>query len=288
MTQVRLSFVLAIAGHGLVLALLLLFAAKLPTPLSPRPKDTTEVLFAEAPEKTPSPSPQVPQSDARPPSPPPAKPATTDARPVLAPPTLPPLAPPARAVRDVPVEHPPEAKHASVNVRPKAIRKRPIPRPRPQTPPPFRQRAVNTSPPDQTAHGPVPVARPTAQAAPLAAPQPSPRPATLPNMPPAPKPAGSSEISPGYRAALGAWLIAHKTYPDSARERGEEGRLVLRFRLDRAGRVLDYAVIKTSGYADLDAAARDMMRGAVLPPFPKDMTQSEIEVSLTVRFGLSR
>jgi len=31
-----------------------------------------------------------------------------------------------------------------------------------------------------------------------------------------------------------------------------------------------------------------MMRGATLPPFPADMTTSDVEVSVTVRFALSR
>ena len=30
------------------------------------------------------------------------------------------------------------------------------------------------------------------------------------------------------------------------------------------------------------------MRGATLPPFPPEMTQPEIEVSVTVRFSLAR
>jgi hypothetical protein len=31
-----------------------------------------------------------------------------------------------------------------------------------------------------------------------------------------------------------------------------------------------------------------MMRGAVLPPFPADMTAPDIEVSVPVRFALAR
>jgi protein TonB len=109
-----------------------------------------------------------------------------------------------------------------------------------------------------------------------------PRPVEPPRRPAAPT------ISGNYRAELSAWLAGHKRYPESARERGEEGQAVLRFRVDRSGRVLSYTVVGSSGYPDLDAAVDAMMRGAVLPPFPPDMTANDIEVSVAVRFSLVR
>ena len=105
---------------------------------------------------------------------------------------------------------------------------------------------------------------------------------------PAPAPVPSAEISPGYRALLSAWLESHKRYPDTARQRGEEGRAVLRFAIDRSGRVLDFAVAQSTGHTDLDASIEEMMRGAVLPPFPAGMTQPRIDVSVTIRFSLAR
>jgi protein TonB len=94
-------------------------------------------------------------------------------------------------------------------------------------------------------------------------------------------------VSAGYRALLSAWLENHKRYPDAARQRGEEGRAVLRFEVDRSGRVIDYAVAKSSGYPDLDASIEEMMRSAILPPFPAGMTQPRIDVSVTIRFSLT-
>jgi protein TonB len=105
---------------------------------------------------------------------------------------------------------------------------------------------------------------------------------------PVPAPLPSPEASAGYRALLSAWLESHKRYPETARERGEEGHAVLRFQVDRSGRVLDYAVISSSGYADLDQGIEEMMHGASLPPFPAGMPQSRIEVSVTIRFSLRR
>ena len=62
----------------------------------------------------------------------------------------------------------------------------------------------------------------------------------------------------------------------------------MHFEVDRNGRVLDFAVVKSTGYPDLDAAIEDMMRGANLPPFPPDMTQSRVSVSVAIRFSLTR
>jgi TonB family protein len=105
---------------------------------------------------------------------------------------------------------------------------------------------------------------------------------------PVPAPVPSPEASAGYRALLSAWLESHKRYPDPARQRGEEGRAVLRFSVDRSGRVLDFAVTSSSGYPDLDQSVEEMMRGATLPPFPAGISQREMQVSVTIRFSLRR
>ena len=91
-----------------------------------------------------------------------------------------------------------------------------------------------------------------------------------------------------YRALVSAWFESHKRYPDSARERGEEGSAALRFRVDRHGRVIDYALLTSTGYADLDQGVAQMMSGAQLPPFPQGMTAPEIEVSVRIGFSLTR
>jgi protein TonB len=140
-------------------------------------------------------------------------------------------------------------------------------------PPP---RPVRTPPPE-----PMP-----ATAAPVAPRQAPVQTAVIPQPMPAPRPA--PVVSGNYRAALSAWLESHKRYPESARSRGEEGRAVLRFRVSHSGQVLNYALVGSTGFADLDASIDAMMRGATLPPFPADMTASDVEVSVTVRFALTR
>jgi TonB family protein len=62
----------------------------------------------------------------------------------------------------------------------------------------------------------------------------------------------------------------------------------LRFAVDRSGRVLYFALAQSSGFPDIDASIEEMMRNATLPPFPATMTQSRIDVSVTVRFSLAR
>ena len=96
------------------------------------------------------------------------------------------------------------------------------------------------------------------------------------------------DLTANYSALVSAWLEAHKRYPAYARERGEEGSIALSFRVDRSGRVLDHTLLSSSGYADLDAGVDEMMRGAQLPPFPAGMTMSQIEVSVKIRFNLTR
>jgi protein TonB len=180
----------------------------------------------------------------------------------------------------------------------------PLPPPEPEPPPPPPLVAEPPPPPAPVAETPPP---PPPKPEPKPPPKPRPRPIqpaeqAMPQLP-LPLPAVPSQsqaaqmaalpppaavISPDYRTMLSSWLETHKRYPDAARQRGEEGRAVLRFRVARSGQVIDYAVVSSTGYADLDAAVESMMRGAMLPAFPATMTQPEIEVSVTIRFGLSR
>jgi periplasmic protein TonB len=256
-TGIKLPLVLSIAGHGLCLAMLIMFlpAAQFPVP-EPPPMGGIEVVFAPPPKPE-----EPPQAEAPPP-----------------PVETPPPEPQAAASPDEPVaaiEPPPPAPEA------------PAPVVEPPPPPTPHKPAIK--------HAPKPVVRHLEQPQPTPASEPA-QPAQAPIAPqqtamaptPVPAPVPSPEISPGYLSLLSAWLESHKHYPDSARQRGEEGRAVLHFDVDRSGRVLDFAVVKSSGYPDLDTAIEDMMRSATLPPFPAGMTQSHIPVSVTIRFSLTR
>ena len=195
---------------------------------------------------------------APPPAPPPPAPQPA-AEPVVPPEPVPP--PPPQVVQQPP---PPPAPVAEVPMPP------PKPEPKPAAKPRPRPQPVQTQQEATPQQLPLPLSSQTAP----------PQVASIP--PPAPT------VSADYRTLLSGWLESHKRYPEEARQRGEQGRAVLRFRVDRYGRVLDYAVVSSTGYADLDQAVENMMRGATMPPFPPSMPEPEIEVSVTIRFGLAR
>jgi periplasmic protein TonB len=252
----RLTFSLSAVAHLALIALLFLLPATMPVPPKVDLSNAIAVVFAPPP---PPPTPPAPAQS----EPPPPLPAVAEQPPAPAQPPPPPVVeqppPPPAAQAETPPPPPP----------PKPEPK-PIPKPRPR---PVRQ--VQQPQPDQ-----LPLPLPTPSQVP--AQTPAPQIASVPTPPPAPT------ISADYKTAISSWLATHKRYPEAARQRGEEGRAVLRFRVDRSGRVLDAAVVSSTGFADLDAAVEEMMRGAVLPPFPPSMTEPEIEVSVQIRFGLSR
>ena len=90
-----------------------------------------------------------------------------------------------------------------------------------------------------------------------------------------------------YASRLRAWLEAHKTYPKRARMRREEGVVHLQFAVDRQGRLLGGDVVKSSGYASLDAEAMAMLdRSNPFPGAPNGVRGERIEVSTPVEFYL--
>ena len=269
MGGMRLPLTLSIAGHAIGLALLVLLVAE-PRPLEPTVKGGIEVVLGQSLSR-----PQAvlaPEAASRPADPsaiaalPPqeiaeTEPVVTAAEP---PPTpLPEILPPDQTE---PVPAPPQ---------------KPVIRQPPKT-------VVRQPQPRAIASAPTPVPSRLAQA-PQAAPAvsqysagQSAAAAALPATVPGPN------LTANYQAMISAWLEAHKYYPDSARQRGEEGSVGLSFRVDRFGRLLDYTLLTSTGYADLDAGIDQMMRGAQLPPFPAGMTAAQIEISVKIRFSLMR
>ena len=256
MSEIRLPLGVSVAGHAVCLVLLiLLLPARMPPVPEPLATGGVEVVFAPLP-KPPEPSIQPPTQPETPP-PPEMEPVPTPDEPVAA------IEPPQPA---------PEVPSPVVEPPPSPAPPKPIVKPPPK---PVRRHL------EQAAPSPTPTSSQPTSAA-IAAPQTAYAPT------PVPAPAPSSEVSPGYRALLSAWLDSHKRYPDSARQRGEEGRAILRFAVDRSGRVLSFAVAQSSGFPDIDASIEEMMRNATLPPFPAGMTQQRIDVSVTIRFSLAR
>ncbi len=79
-------------------------------------------------------------------------------------------------------------------------------------------------------------------------------------------PAFAAQPSPGWDGLIAAWLALHKSYPEAARSRGEEGEVVVRFTVAPDGHVLGVEIVRSSGSALLDDAARALLAGARVPP----------------------
>lgn len=237
----------------------------------PAPTETEqpfEIVFqapAEraAPELLPPPVEAAP-APREPPTPPPAEQNE-------APPPAPP-APPAPPVQEALAMPPVPALPTPLAEQPPEALQKPLLAP--ALPPPVRPRSH-------------PVARPQ-----QAAPQPTPLPAPALVRPIAPPPAApaappSTAADPGWRSQLSAWLAAHKSYPEEARRRSEQGNVVLRFVVERSGRVAEVAVVRGSGSSILDAAAEALLHNAILPAFPSAMSQPSVVVTVQLHFALT-
>ena len=268
MSRVRFPLLVSVAGHATCLTLLILLLSDkaLPVP-EPIAKGGIELVFQPQLPKSETTSPSAPTL--QPEIPPPPETPTFEPQAEVVPPP-----PEAAAVMSEPMPAAPEA--PIIATEPTL----PTPSPRKPTdkkPPKPVQRHDGPPQPNQAYVPPAP-ALPT----PAAPAQTASAATSMAAAAPAP------EASAGYRALLSAWLESHKRYPDTARQRGEEGNAVLRFEVDRNGHVIAYTVAKSSGYPDLDESVEAMMRGATLPPFPAEMPQPRMEVSVTIRFSLRR
>lgn len=315
---------LAAAGSlifHVVLAGLLLTAVRLRDPLPFLPDEAVEVVFDDAPASPPTPAAEAPASPsgqaapaistalaplqagpppteplpAEPPptqTAPPPEAASPEALPAPDPPALPaapsdpepPLAsraepPPQPAPEPEPLPLPPVVP-APANPEPATRQMQPpapAPRPAPRRPPPPRP-ALRHGP--EEAPSPAPAAT---AASPARTQAPSPTPPFQPSAPVPPV-----EASPAWRGALGAWVQSHRVYPAAARAAGHEGRVSIRFTVDRTGRVLSAQVVSSSGSSLLDEGARSLLANAQLPPFPPAMPQPQQTVVLGIQYNLER
>lgn len=64
--------------------------------------------------------------------------------------------------------------------------------------------------------------------------------------------------------------------------------MAVRFTVDRTGRVLQALVASGSGSPVLDEAARSLLAGAQLPPFPPAMTQASLTMTVAIRYAGQR
>jgi protein TonB len=234
-----------------------------PTPASApvraaAPSELVEPIAATQPlepEAT-SPPPDAPLSAEVEPNAPQLDPAITVAMPEPAPPPV------------IEMERPSILPEPNV-VPPKTAPPAPVARHAPARPTPPRSRPVRADEDDKPTPWRVAVARPRPTQA--AARQASARPAarTAPVEPVRAAPSGPSPQAVGaYRGLVLAELNRRKSYPDSARASGAQGRVVVSFTVGPAGRVVNQSVTVSSGNGALDAAARSAVQRMALPAPP--------------------
>lgn len=94
-------------------------------------------------------------------------------------------------------------------------------------------------------------------------------------------------LPPGWQRAVIAHLGRHKRYPPEARAKHIEGEVVLRFVMDRTGKVRSASLTKGSGTAVLDAEALSMLvRAQPLPSLPTQVTGDQVELVVPINYRL--
>lgn len=127
----------------------------------------------------------------------------------------------------------------------------------------------------------VPVEKPVEQVKPA---DPVPQTTAPKSLPAPPASQVSSDAEATWEALLLAHLEQHRSYPPRARQRREQGVAHVRFRMNRAGRVLSAEIERSSGSAVLDRAALETIRRAQpLPAIPADRPD-ELELNVPVEF----
>ncbi len=98
--------------------------------------------------------------------------------------------------------------------------------------------------------------------------------------------AGSSQT---YYSLIAATLAKYKRYPKSSRKKGHEGTVILTFTVLSSGRIEGAWIQQSSGYSRLDRSVKKMLQDASpLPPFPVDMSQSKLTISIPIVFKLNQ
>ncbi len=109
--------------------------------------------------------------------------------------------------------------------------------------------------------------------------------------------AGGGSLGPGgpsaaavqasYIAALQAQLARSQSYPERARDRGQEGVAMLAFTIDGNGNLVQASIQASSGHSLLDDATLDMVRRAApFPPIPTALGRSTLALVVPIQFHL--
>ncbi len=96
-----------------------------------------------------------------------------------------------------------------------------------------------------------------------------------------------SEIPSSWKTELLAHLNRYKRYPEEAKAQHLQGTALLSFTLDRAGRVLNFFLARSSGDSTLDAEVLAMIeRASPLPAPPPEVDDANLHLLVPVQFSL--
>ncbi len=88
-----------------------------------------------------------------------------------------------------------------------------------------------------------------------------------------------------YEERVLVWLKQHGAYPREAYRFRQEGTVLLKFAVNRTGKILYYDLVKSSGYHLLDRAVKRMMdRSSPVPPIPPEINKDQIVFTVPVHF----
>ncbi len=98
---------------------------------------------------------------------------------------------------------------------------------------------------------------------------------------------GSPDDVRKYIAAVMRQLHRHKKYPRELKKAKIEGTVVVQFTIDHDGHLIASDVKQSSGHAELDRAAMEMLaRADPLPAIPDFMSRDELALAIPVEYSL--
>jgi protein TonB len=99
----------------------------------------------------------------------------------------------------------------------------------------------------------------------------------------------SNRLDDSYASSLLVWLERHKTYPKAAIRSRIEGNVIVQFRIDHEGKLLDYKIIKDSGSEVLDQAVVKMLtRASPFPQVPSHYNEEDLRFTIPISFDLKK
>jgi TonB family protein len=91
----------------------------------------------------------------------------------------------------------------------------------------------------------------------------------------------------GYTREVRKMIAEAKVYPPSARDKGQQGKISLSFKLGKHGELLKLLIENSSGNNILDDAARNAVKNAgPFPPIPEKLNKQYVLLELPVSFVL--